>query len=232
MIGVLLGAALSLLACPADKGEVCEKYKALLPTKEQVERVIRDFEKFKKRKIQIDTRNLLPSEDKIREVKERYKHLGEFNSQEIDRLRDALLTSTGQQRVWEMFFKEPLPKVSNSKEKVIFYLFSRSVPATTVDNVFQQAISLRGWKFYGVIRGIDKEILSYITSLRNFRHITVKVNPLIFEGVGAQVVPAFVFAECRTVMGVLRTKDCEFKAVLYGDVSLRWALEKYEGEVR
>ncbi|HID04970.1 MAG TPA: hypothetical protein EYP20_04100 [Aigarchaeota archaeon] len=223
MIGVLLGTALSVF---------CEEYKALLPSKERIEEIRRDFEKFKSRKIQIDTGNLLPSEEKIREVKERYKHLGEYSGEEIEGLRDALLTSAGQQRVWKIFFSTPPPSEENSKKETIFYLFSRSVPRATVDNVFRWAKNLKDWKFYGVIRGIDKEILSYITSLKNFRHITIKVNPLIFEKVGAEVVPAFVFAECKMIMGVLRTGDCEFKAVLYGDVSLKWALEKYKGEVR
>ena len=226
MIGILLGAALSLLACPADA--VFEEYKVLMPSKEQIEKVRRDFKKFKNRRIQIDTGNLLPSEDKIREVKERYKHLGEFSGQEVDRLMDALLSAASQQRIWEMFFKTPPLLGESSKKKVIFYLFSRSVPRATVDNVFRQAKNLKDWKFYGVIRGIDREILSYITSLKNFRHVSVKVNPLIFEKVGAEVVPAFVFAECKTTMGVVRTKDCDFKAVLYGDVSLKWALERYE----
>ncbi|MDQ7082108.1 MAG: TrbC family F-type conjugative pilus assembly protein [Aquificota bacterium] len=123
-----------------------------------------------------------------------------------------------------MFFKAPPLSGESSKEKVIFYLFSRSVPHATVDNVFRQAKSLKGWKFYGVIRGIDREILSYIASLKNFKYVSVKVNPLIFEKVGAEVVPAFVFAECKMIMGILRTKNCEFNAVLYGDVSLKWAL--------
>jgi hypothetical protein len=225
MMGILL--SMALLACPANG---CEEYKSLLPTKEEVEMIKRDFEKLKNRRIQIDTKTLLPSEEKLREVKERYKHLGEWNSEKVDKLKEALLTSAGQQRIWNMFFKTPPPSVK--KERVIFYLFSRSVPRATVENVFSYAKNLKDWRFYGVIRGIDKEVLSYITSLKNFRHITVKVNPLIFEKVGAEVVPAFVFAECKVVMGILRTKHCEFKAVLYGDVSLRWALERYEGEAR
>ncbi|MDQ7082109.1 MAG: hypothetical protein Q9N34_03320 [Aquificota bacterium] len=56
MIGVLLGAALSVFACGADAG--CEEYKALLPSKEQIEKVRRDFEKFKNRRIQIDMRRI------------------------------------------------------------------------------------------------------------------------------------------------------------------------------
>ncbi len=215
-----------------EVNKIKEKYKYLEPDKAQIEKVKRDFEKLKNRRVKINTKRLLPTEDKIKEIREKYKHLTEFNKEEIEKLKDALLTSAGQKRVWESVFKTPSPKDKGSKEKVIFYLFSRSVPATTVDNVFSQAKKLKGIKFYGVIRGIDREALHYITSLKNFGEVRIKINPLIFEKVGAEVVPAFVFAECRTVMGILRAGNCEFKAVLYGDVSLEWAVERYEGGIR
>ena len=60
--------------------------------------------------------------------------------------------------------------------------------------------------------------------------IRVKINPLIFRGVGAKVVPAFVLANCDVISGVLRSKTCVYEKVIYGDVSLKFALEKLLGK--
>ncbi len=230
MVGIVLATAFGVLACGIE-GK-CKEFEALLPSKEQIEKVRKDFERLEKRKANIDVDKLLPSEGEIKRVRERYKHLGKFDQEKTQKLIDALLTSAGQQRIWEMFFNRPMPQKAQEPARVIFYLFSRSVPSTTVGNVFRQAKKIKGYEFYGVVRGIDKKLLSYLTSLKEFQGITVKINPLIFEKVGAEVVPAFVFAECKKTMGILRTKDCDFKAVLYGDVSLKWAIERYEGTLR
>ena len=236
MIGVAFLTAFGVLACGLEGNcKEAENFKALVPTKEQIEKVKRDFEHLKDRKVDFDAQRLLPSEEKIKEVKEKYEHLTDYDEELIESFKDAMLTNIKLRRVWELFFKKPLPQeaeLKSSRSRVVFYLFSRSVPKTTVENVFSQAKKLKDYEFYGVIRGIDKEVLGYITSIKSFSGITVKVNPLIFERVGAEVVPAFVFAECKKTMGILRTKDCDFKAVLYGDVSLKWALERYEGKSR
>ena len=225
MIGLFLG--ITLMACSLD-GK-CNEMEFLKQNKEKIEQVKKDFQWLKEKQKDVsDFEKLLPSRQKIEEVRNKYENLTRFDENLIRQFEGAILTKEGQKRIWEMFFKKDLP--SNQKVKVIFYLFSRSVPKKTVENVFKSAEKLTGYRFCGVLRGIDKKTISYLASIESFKKgkITVKINPLIFEKAGTSVVPVFVLAECREDFGVLRTKNCSFKAALYGDVSLEFALKKFE----
>ena len=220
MIGILLG--IFLQACSVD-GK-CEEKKFIEQNREKIEKVRREFEWLKNQKREIEIKI---DERKIEEVKKRFEKLKKVDEKLIEKFKDALLTSQGQQRVWELFFSKPIKK-EKEKKKVIFYLFSRSVPSSTVENVFESAKKLKDYEFYGVLMGIDKKTLSYLSRIEPFREgkITVKINPLIFEKVGAKVVPAFVLADCKKEFGILRTRSCEFKAVMFGDTSLEFFLKK------
>jgi len=225
MIGIFLG--IFLQACDID-GK-CNGKIFIQENKEKIEKVKKDFEWLKKRQKDVSQfRNLIPEQNVIKQVKERYEHLTKFNKDLIKQFEFALLTKEGQERIWKAFFKKDLPKEKN--QKVIFYLFSRSVPLQTLRSVFKSAEKLKGYRFYGVLRGIDERTISYLASIESFKKgkITVKINPLIFEKAGTSVVPAFVLAECRENFGILRTKNCILKAVLYGDVSLEFALKKFK----
>ena len=225
MIGLFLG--ITLMACSLD-GK-CNEREFLKQNKEKIEQVKKDFQWLKEKQKDVsDFEKLIPSRQKIEEVRNKYEDLARFDENLIRQFEGALLTKEGQKRIWEMFFKKDLP--SSQKVKVIFYLFSRSVPRATVENVFKSAEKLTDYRFYGVLQGIDKKTISYLASIESFKKgkITVKINPLIFEKAGTSVVPVFVLAECRENFGILRTKNCSFKAVLYGDVSLEFALKKFK----
>jgi len=225
MIGLFLG--ITLMACSVD-GK-CKEEEFLKQNKEKIEKVKREFDWLREGKKKVsDFERLLPDSKKIEEVKNKYGSLEHFDEALTKRFEEALLTKEGQKRIWRMFFKRNLPE--SGKVEVIFYLFSRSVPKQTVENVFKSAEKLTDYEFYGVVRGIDGKTLSYLASIESFKKgkITVKINPLIFERVGAEVVPAFVFAECKKEFGILRTRNCDFKAVLFGDTSLDFAIEKYK----
>lgn len=119
-------------------------------------------------------------------------------------------------------------------QKYIFYLFSQSVPDVTVNSVFDQAKKLvkEDIVFYGVVRGVDgdRKILDKFRNLRS-KGIRLKINPLIFRGVGAEVVPAFVYAVCPE-KNSFRSRDCDYRLVVYGDMTLAGALEKLsQGDV-
>ncbi|GER94865.1 hypothetical protein A45J_2631 [hot springs metagenome] len=112
------------------------------------------------------------------------------------------------------------------KEEYIFYLFSKSVPDITLESVFNQSKKLPNINFYGVLRGIDKthSVFEKIKNIKGFEDITIKVNPLIFKAVGAQVVPAIVYAYCPPP-DMFRSAECDYQYVVYGDISLAGALE-------
>ncbi len=111
------------------------------------------------------------------------------------------------------------------KQKYIFYLFSKSIPDTAIESVFIQSKKLNV-NFYGVLRGIDKEgaVLEKIKGIKGFEDITIKVNPLIFNAVGAKVVPAIVYAYCPQPQ-MFSSSDCDYKYIVYGDLTLMGALE-------
>ncbi|OGW23083.1 MAG: hypothetical protein A2X55_08905 [Nitrospirae bacterium GWB2_47_37] len=111
------------------------------------------------------------------------------------------------------------------KQRYIFYLFSKSIPNITVESVFIQSKKL-SINFYGVLRGVDKQraVLEKIKGVKGFEDITVKINPLIFKAVGAEMVPAIVYAYCPHP-AMFRSADCDYKYVVYGDISLIGALE-------
>lgn len=120
---------------------------------------------------------------------------------------------------------------SDEKKNLIFYLFSTSVPSQTVKNVFLASKKYKTLEFYGVIRGISKKTWEYLQSLdeKAIEDISIKINPNIFRYAEVKVVPAFVLAECNDrPMGIIRSSSCSFKAVIYGDVSLDFAIEKFK----
>lgn len=118
-------------------------------------------------------------------------------------------------------------QINGSKEAYLFYLISKSVPSSAISNIFMQAKKLKGVNFYGVLRGVDsaREVLSKMEQMNEFNDITIKVNPLIFRNVGAEVVPAFVYAVCPP-RELFRSAECEYRMIVYGDMTLLGALEK------
>ncbi len=113
------------------------------------------------------------------------------------------------------------------KQPYVFYLFSGSMPDVAIGNVFIQALKLDGLNFRGVLRGVDdnQDVIRKLMGIREQAEgITIAINPLVFKYVGAQVVPAFVFAHCPTP-AMFRSAECDFDYVVYGDMSLLGALE-------
>jgi len=177
--------------------------KKFMPNPEDLERV-RQFESLKR-------------QEHIENAK-KYEHLKD--NVNIDKVQDVALPQNKKQTT-----KIDIAALQNEKQKYIFYLFSKSIPNIAVESVFNQSKKL-DINFYGVLRGIDKErvVLEKVKGIKGFEEITVKVNPLIFKAVGAQMVPAIVYAYCPPP-AMFRTADCEWKYVVYGDISLLGALE-------
>jgi len=173
---------------------------------------------------------LVPSKTDIQKTAEKYEHLllPRADIEAVSRIANPADKNTQTQM---------LPAVKSLQESIqegtaekrtpyIFYLFSASVPDVAVDSVFSQASKLP-FPFFGVIRGVDnnKKILQKLENLPHRENgFTVKINPRIYKQVKAEMVPAFVFAYCPTPSR-FRSKDCDYKYILYGDMSLTGALE-------
>jgi len=184
-----------------------------MPKPEDLERV-RQFESLKK-------------QEHIESAK-KYEYLKD--NVNIDKVQDVALPQNKKQTA-----KIDIAALQNEKQKYIFYLFSKSIPDIAVESVFNQSKKL-DINFYGVLRGIDKErvVLEKVKGIKGFEDITIKVNPLIFKAVGAEVVPAIVYAYCPPP-AMFRSADCEYKYAVYGDISLMGALEvmgRHDSEVQ
>lgn len=181
----------------------------------------------------LDMESLKPSQEDIEKAK-KYESLKGQKVDEKAKEREALKENINLDKVQEI----TRPDVKSSKnslagelsspgkrEAYLFYLFSKSVPQSAVDSIFGQAKKLKGVNFYGVLRGIDskRDVLKAVRETKNFGGITIKVNPLIFRFVGASMVPAFVYAQCPPKV-MFRSKECDFKLVIYGDMTLMGAL--------
>ena len=120
-----------------------------------------------------------------------------------------------------------------AKQKYLFYLFSKSVTDSAIESIFMQAGKLKGVSFFGVLRGVDRErgVLVKIQRLKDFSGITVKVNPMIFRQTGVEMVPAFVYALCPPEE-TFRSAECDYRLVLYGDLTLLGALERMSEQER
>jgi type-F conjugative transfer system pilin assembly protein TrbC len=172
---------------------------------------------------------LVPCQSEIQKTAKKYEHLlnGQADMEAISRIANPDKETQTQMLPAVKSLQDSIQERESQKRKpYIFYLFSGSVPDVAVDSVFAQSRRLP-CPFFGVIRGVDKDrnIIKKIQDLyQKERDVTVKINPRIYRQLNAEMVPAFVFAYCPTPSR-FRSKECEYKYILYGDMSLMGALE-------
>jgi len=202
------------------------------------------YKELEKRKINVDTNKLLPSEEQMKQA-EKYKDLTK-NQKDVSKYQELgnkidwdKITKIYGSNYLEMQMKiNQMLQSKNEKKQVVFYLISTSMPKETIINVIQTA-KKENVELYPVLRGLNRKgykpverfIFEWVNDLNNQigGGIRVKVNPIIFNEVQANVVPAFVLADCpERYFGIIRSKSCQFKAVLYGDVSLDFAIERFK----
>lgn len=227
-ISLIFGICISAFALTDKEKEYIEKNKA------NIQEVEEKFGGLKEKKQKVNEEMLMVKPENLKEV-EKYKNLKE-NKADVSKYKE-LGKNINLKLLENIYGKNWLDirlKLEGNPEKknLIFYLFSTSVPIQTVKNVFLASQKYKDLEFYGVLRGINKKTWKYLNSMdKAMNNMTVKVNPLIFRAVDAKVVPAFVIAECpNRPYGIIRSKYCKFKAVLYGDVSLDFAIEKFKEE--
>lgn len=113
----------------------------------------------------------------------------------------------------------------------IFYLYSFSMEPVSVENFIFEAASFRKkhpeFKFYGVLRGFPKkssfEKIEKIKKELDGISFKTKFHPYFFRDLNIERVPAIVVADCPK--NFFRYRQCEFKYVVRGDISLKKAFE-------
>jgi len=227
-ISLIFGICVSAFALTDEEQKYVEENKT------NIQEVEKNFKELTEKKQKVDEEMLMVKPENLKEV-EKFKSLTE-NKADVSEYK-KLGENVNLKLLENIYGKNWLDirlKLEGKPEKknLIFYLFSTSVPMQTVKNVFLASQKYENLEFYGVLRGISKKTWKYLNSLdKAMNNMTVKVNPLIFKAVNAEVVPAFVIAECpERPYGIIRSKSCKFKAVLYGDVSLDFAVEKFKEE--
>lgn len=182
---------------------------------------------------ELNTTKLLPTNFQMENVRQRYSELNKTDAKNIKQF-EKLNTFKDVEKIQALFKQQRIAnygeiQAADSKKtsQIIFYLFSKTVPDETVKNIFKAAKKLPNkYDFYGVLRGLDKDGLKKMETWHEIDGVTVKINPIIFDEAQVNTVPAVVYAECKTTAPILRTGSCAFKKVLFGDVSLEFALEK------
>ncbi|ACO04995.1 hypothetical protein PERMA_A0022 (plasmid) [Persephonella marina EX-H1] len=227
-ISLIFGICVSAFALTDEEQKYVEENKT------NIQEVEKNFKELTEKKQKVDEEMLMVKPENLKEVG-KFKSLTE-NKADVSEYK-KLGENVNLKLLENIYGKNWLDirlKLEGKPEKknLIFYLFSTSVPMQTVKNVFLASQKYENLEFYGVLRGISKKTWKYLNSLDEaMNNMTVKVNPLIFKAVDAEVVPAFVIAECpERPYGIIRSKSCKFKAVLYGDVSLDFAVEKFKEE--
>ncbi len=182
--------------------------------------------------------DLLPKRETLLEVEKNYSRLRKGRNVEkfkkLTQSRDIteferFIDSFNLDKLSKDWWLKAYKRTENREKEFLFYLFSSSVPDETVRNVLSQRYLIPPEiGFYPVLRGIPS--IDYLKKMKEWKELAgvkVKINPIIFKKAGVEVVPAFVLAKCKVIGGILRSKTCVFQKVLYGDVSLQFALEKF-----
>ena len=241
IIALLISLEVHALECKTK-----EECKYINKHKNQIKKVENKYRKLKNNKANIDFHNLLPDKETLKKTYNKYKSLTE-NKTDVSKYKNL-----GKTINWQALFSiygsnwlemtEKVKSIANTnpqkKRNLVFYLFSTTVPKQTIINVFKSAKKYKNLELYGIIRGlnrkgkkpVEKYIWSFINDIneKSGGGITVKINPIIFRKAKVNLVPAFVLADCPTYYGIIRSKECQYKAVIYGDTSLDFAIEKFK----
>jgi len=212
--------------------------------KKQIETVENKYKHLENNKANVNINKLLPDKETLKGLYNKYKGLTK-NRADVSKYEEfgkainwnALLNMYGSN--WLEMNKNLQEKLKPQKKKqIIFYLFSTTVPKQTIVNVLKSAKKYKYIEVIPVIRGlnrkekkpVEKYIWAYMNDINNKvgGNITVKINPIIFIKAEVNLVPAFVLANCPVYYGIIRSRECNYKAVIYGDTSLDFVLERFK----
>jgi type-F conjugative transfer system pilin assembly protein TrbC len=125
-------------------------------------------------------------------------------------------------------FNDYYKKNGRYKKAQLVYLYSDSVPKTTIENIFKQAKKIKSIEFTGCLRGFigntAKDLKTFIqkqVEKGKIDNIEVRLDPFFFRDLNVQQVPALVYARCTE-----QPVKCDYDYIIYGDSNLEYLLEK------
>ncbi|MDK2792978.1 MAG: hypothetical protein PWQ25_1841 [Deferribacteres bacterium] len=125
-------------------------------------------------------------------------------------------------------FNEYIRKHGRYKRPQLVYLYSDSVPKTTVENVFKQAKKIKSIEFTGCLKGFigntSKDLRNFIqkqVEKGKIDNIEVRLDPFFFKDLNVKKVPALVYAHCTE-----QPVECDYDYIIYGDSRLDYLVEK------
>jgi hypothetical protein len=125
-------------------------------------------------------------------------------------------------------FTDKFRKEGPTKTPQLIYLFSDSVPAITMENVFAQAKKITSLEFTGCVRGFkgktDKDLRKFIehqVEKGKIDNQEVRMDPFFFRDLNVKKVPALVYASCSS-----QPVNCDYHYIVYGDSRLDYLVEQ------
>lgn len=125
-------------------------------------------------------------------------------------------------------FQKMYRKYGRYKKPQLVYLYSDSVPKTTVENVFKQAKKIKSIEFTGCMRGFvgntSKDLKKFIqkqVEKGKIDNIEVRLDPFFFRDLNVKQVPALVYSRCTE-----QPVKCDYDYIIYGDSRLDYLVEK------
>ncbi|MGA1846218.1 TrbC family F-type conjugative pilus assembly protein [Deferribacter abyssi] len=125
-------------------------------------------------------------------------------------------------------FREMYKKYGRYKKPQLVYLYSDSVPKSTIENVFKQAKKIKSIEFTGCMRGFigntAKDLKRFIqkqVEKGKIDNIEVRLDPFFFRDLNVKQVPALVYAHCTE-----QPVECDYDYIIYGDSRLDYLVDK------
>lgn len=125
-------------------------------------------------------------------------------------------------------FQKEYKENGRRKKPQLIYLYSDSMPASTLLSVFKNAKKIKSIEFTGCVRGFTgetsadlKKYMQKQIKKAKIDNIPVRMDPFFFKDLGVKRVPALVYAKCTNY-----PTKCNYKYIIYGDSKLSYLLEQ------
>ena len=125
-------------------------------------------------------------------------------------------------------FQNEYKKNGRRKQPQLIYLYSDSMPANTLRNIFKDAKKIKSIKFTGCVRGFIgetsadwKKYMKRQVKKAKIDNIPVKMDSILFKKLKVNRVPALVYAKCTSY-----PTKCDYEYIIYGDSRLSYLVEQ------
>jgi len=125
-------------------------------------------------------------------------------------------------------FQNEYKKNGRKKQPQLIYLYSDSMPASTLQSIFKDAKKIKSIEFTGCVRGFIgktsadwKKYMKKQVKKAKIDNIPVKMDSILFKKLKVKRVPALVYAKCTNY-----PTKCDYKYIIYGDSKLSYLVEQ------